>query len=167
MTKFNIRALTMAYLAIEKGDLFLDIGGGTGSISIEGALQGAEVTTIETISEGIELIKNNSEKFKIDINIIEGMGPDDLDEKLYDKVFIGGSRGKLEEIFKYLDTNLKSGGILVANFILLKNLQEFLDLLKEYGYEDIENNLVQTASMTEIGLFKGENPIYIVKGVKK
>ena len=47
MTKFNIRILNMAYLSIEKGDRLLDIGAGTGSISIEAALQGAKVWAVE------------------------------------------------------------------------------------------------------------------------
>ena len=167
MTKFNVRALTMAYLGIEEGDRFLDIGAGTGSISIEAAAQGAKVTSIETKSLGVDLIRRNAEKFSLNLNIIQGMAPEDLEDEVYDKVFIGGSRGRLDEIFKYLEDHLKSNGILVGNFILLENLQKFINLMKEYGYYDIENNLIQTASMSNIGLFKGENPIYIVKGVKE
>ncbi|MFA5576348.1 MAG: hypothetical protein WCZ27_03235 [Tissierellaceae bacterium] len=33
MTKFNIRILTLGYLAIDEGDKLLDLGAGTGSIS--------------------------------------------------------------------------------------------------------------------------------------
>ena len=40
MTKFNIRNLSIAYLQIEAGDIFLDIGSGTGSVSIQAALHG-------------------------------------------------------------------------------------------------------------------------------
>ena len=40
MTKFNTRILTVAYLSIEEGDKLLDIGAGTGSVSIEAGLQG-------------------------------------------------------------------------------------------------------------------------------
>ncbi len=62
MTKFNIRILTMAYLSIKEEDRLLDIGAGTGSISIEGALQGAKVWAIERKEEGIELINKNAKK---------------------------------------------------------------------------------------------------------
>ena len=167
MTKFNIRALTIAYLSIEKGDRFLDIGAGTGSISIEAAIQGAETWAIERKKEGVDLVKENSKKFNVSIHTIEGQAPDDLPDIKINKCFIGGSCGKLKEIFQYLERNLESKGIICANFITLKNLNEFLSLLEEYEYRHIEVELAQSAYMDKIGLMKGENPIFIVKGVKK
>lgn len=166
MTKFNVRALSIAYLAIEPGDKFLDIGAGTGSVSIEAALQGAKVWAIERELEGVKSIEANCEKFNIDINIIPGNAPKDLLNFKFNKCFIGGSGGRLKDIFNYLDCNLTKGGIVCATFITINNLHEFLQLLKEYGYEGIETNLIQTSQMDELGLMKGQNPIYIVKGVK-
>lgn len=166
MTKFNIRVLTVGYLAIEEGDRFLDIGAGTGSISIEVALHGATTWAIEREVEGVELIKLNNDKFNANINIIEGQAPNDLPGIKINKCFIGGSRGQLKGIFDYLDTNLDDDGIVCGNFITLKNLNEFIELLKEYNYSDIETQLIQTSYMDKIGLMKGQNPIFIIKGVK-
>ena len=166
MTKFNIRILTLGYLEIKEGDRFLDIGGGTGSISIEASLHGAKTWTIEKEDEGVELIKLNNNKFNTDINIIKGQAPDDLPDIKINKSFIGGSRGQLKEIFEYLDRNLENGGILCGNFITLKNLNEFINLLKEYNYKEIETQLIQSSYMDKIGLMKGQNPIFIIKGVK-
>lgn len=166
MTKFNIRALTMGYLGIDKGDRLLDIGAGTGSISIEASLQGAKVWAIEREEEGVQLIKENNDKFSRDINIIQGSAPEDLPDISLNKCFIGGSGGRLKEIFKYLEEHLEDSGVLCGNFISLNNLNEFLNLLKEYKYKDIESQLIQSAYMDKLGLFKGQNPIYIVKGVK-
>lgn len=166
MTKFNIRLLTMAYLSIEKGDRLLDIGAGTGSISIEGALQGADVWAIEREEEGIKLIGENAKKFACHINVIEGLAPQALPDIEFDKCFIGGSGGKLSEIFTYLHTHLKKDGILCANFIMLKNLNEFQSLLEKYNYRDIETQLIQASYVDHIGLLKSHNPIFIIKGVK-
>jgi cobalt-precorrin-6B (C15)-methyltransferase len=167
MTKFNARILAIAYLGIEGGDRFLDIGAGTGSISIEAALHGADVWAVEKEAEGVKLIHKNSAKFGVNINTIEGSAPYDMPDLKIDKCFIGGSGGKLKEIFTYLDKNLSNGGILCANFIVLKNLSQFMELLKEYKYENIELELVQSSYMDKIGLMKAQNPIYIAKGVKK
>lgn len=167
MTKFNIRMLTMAYLAIEEGDRFLDIGGGTGSISVEACLHGALVWTIEREEEGISLIMENNKKFSTDINIIRGQAPKDLPDVRINKCFIGGSGGQLEEIFIYLENNLEADGIVCGNFITLKNQQQFMDLLKRYDYKNIEVQLIQTSGLDRIGLLKGENPIFIIKGEKK
>ncbi|MEL3913683.1 precorrin-6Y C5,15-methyltransferase (decarboxylating) subunit CbiT [Treponema pedis] len=172
MTKFNIRNLSIAYLNIEAGDEFLDIGGGTGSVSVEAALNGANVTAVETDDEACALIKSNAEKFGVKINLIKGKAPEILLKKEYahlkfNKCFIGGSSGELKNIFTYLENGLEKNGILCADFILIKNLNECLDLLKQFNYTDTEVNLIQTASMGKAGLFKGENPVYIVKGIKR
>lgn len=167
MTKFNIRILTIGYLAIDKGDRLLDIGAGTGSISIEAALHGAEVWAIEREKEGIELINKNADRFKVNINVIEGQAPIDLPNIKFNKCFIGGSGGKLEEIFYYLEEHLEHRGIVCGNFITLKNLNQFIELLNQYKYEEIETQLVQTSYMDKIGLMRANNPIFIVKGVKK
>ena len=166
MTKFNIRILTMAYLSIKEEDRLLDIGAGTGSISIEGALQGAKVWAIERKEEGIELINKNAEKFRVDIHTILGQAPEDLPNIKFNKCFIGGSGGKLREIFDYLEEHLEDKGILCGNFIMLKNLQEFNELLIEYGYSQIEIQLIQASYIDDIGLLRGNNPIFIIKGVK-
>ncbi len=171
MTKFNIRNLSLAYLQIEKDDRFIDIGGGTGSISVEAALQGAHVTTVEFDNEACILIHKNAKKFNTVLNIIEGKAPDILLNEKYtmlkfNKCFIGGSLGELKNIFKYLEEHLEAGGILCGNFIIIKNLCEFLELAKEFNYKELEVNLIQTAAMGKAGLFKGENPVYIAKAVK-
>ena len=87
MTKFDTRILTIGLLEIEEGDVFLDIGGGTGSISIEASLQGAKTYVIEKEEEGIKLIASNAKKFNIDdIEIIKDFAPDGMENcscKLY------------------------------------------------------------------------------------
>lgn len=166
MTKFNIRILNMAYLEITKGDRLLDIGAGTGSVSIEASLQGAQVWAIEREREGIDLIKENASKFNQKIHTIWGQAPEDLPDKEFNKCFIGGSRGQLAGIFSYLSSNLLEGGIVCANFITLDNLNEFNKLLLKYNYKDIEINLIQASQVNRLGMLKGQNPIFIIKGVK-
>lgn len=166
MTKFNIRILTIGYLEIDLGDRFLDIGGGSGSVSIEASLQGAKVWTIERQENAIDLIRANDKKFNTDLNIIHAEAEKGLPEISFNKCFVGGSRGQLEKIFKYLDIFLERKGILVGNFITLKNLNEFIELMEKYKYKDVEVQLVQTSERDKIGLLKGQNPVFIVKGVK-
>lgn len=166
MTKFNIRILSIGYLGIAPEDRLLDIGAGTGSVSIEAALQGAKVWGIEKKKEAVELIQSNCKKFNVHMEILQGKAPEDLPDIQFNKCFIGGSGGQLKDIFQFLDRNLEDRGIICGNFITINNLYDFLRLLADYGYEDIETNLIQTAQMDHLGLMKGQNPIYIIKGVK-
>lgn len=170
MSKFETRILTISLLEIEKGDIFLDIGGGTGSISIEASLQGAKIYVIEKEEEGIKLIKKNADKFNIDdIEIINSVAPVGIEQAVdFNKCFIGGSGQRLEEIMKVVTEKLRKRGIVVANFITLKNLSLFQNLLKQYEYTEVETRLVQSSQVDEkTGLLKAQNPVFIVKGVKR
>lgn len=169
MTKFDARIITIALMEIEKGDIFLDIGAGTGSISIEASLQGAKVYAMEKEIEALETIAKNLKKFEVDVEIINNNAPLGIESlPQFDKIFVGGSGGNLESIFAAAHLKLKPNGILAANFITLKNLHKFIILLEKYGYKETEKRLVQSSVIDErTGLLNAQNPIFIVKGVKK
>jgi cobalt-precorrin-6B (C15)-methyltransferase len=168
MTKFDARVLIMAILEIERGDVFLDVGAGTGSISIQAALLGAEVFAIEKEQEGIQLIKQNADQFNVDIKARHGSAPLDIDTiPTLNKCFIGGSAGKLEQIVEALDNKLEVGGTLAASFIIPDNMVDFKRKLKELDYKDIDVRLIQSSTMDHIGLLKANNPIFIIKGKKQ
>lgn len=167
MTKFDARIAAIAALEIEKGDTLLDVGAGTGSISIEAALQGATVFAVEAQEEGTNLIRQNALKFKVDIEIINKHAPHGL-EKIsgFNKCFIGGSGGKLRQIFEHVNEKMPSGGIIAANFITLQNLNEFMALLNQYAYKDMELKLIQVSYMETAGIIKSQNPIFLARGRK-
>mgnify|MGYP001750184703 FL=1 len=65
MTKAEVRAMIMVKARIAPEDTVVDIGAGTGSITVEAALCANKgiVYAIEMNPEGIDLIKQNAEKF--------------------------------------------------------------------------------------------------------
>lgn len=167
MTKFEARILTIAMLEIEKGDKLIDVGAGTGSISIEAALHGADVTSIEREDEGVFLIGENKKKFNVPLKIIKGSAPLALEGiSGYNKCFIGGSGGRLNDIFKAVNNGLINGGIICGNFVTLKNLNDFSRLLNEYQYKDIEIRMIQASRVDRTSILKANNPIFIVRGRK-
>ncbi|WP_409228543.1 precorrin-6Y C5,15-methyltransferase (decarboxylating) subunit CbiT [Gudongella sp. SC589] len=166
MTKFVTRTLVIGLLEIKEGELFLDIGAGTGSVSVQAALSGARVISIEREKDGISLIRENQDRFQVSLDLVQGEAPFNLPERVVDKCFIGGSGGKLEDIMDYLDRNLREDGILCAAFITLGNLNRFLQLLKLRRYRSVEARMVQATDINEAGILKGQNPVFIVRGVK-
>jgi cobalt-precorrin-6B (C15)-methyltransferase len=167
MTKFEVRVLTLAMLDICSDDVFLDVGAGSGSISIQAALLGAKVFAVEREIEGLGLISDNAKKFSASVNIIGGNAPEVLESvEVFNKCFIGGSGGKLHDIVSAVSEKQCKDGIICGDFIIPGNMVQFKNLLEKLGYEDIEVRLIQCAVMDGLGLMKGQNPVYIVKGRK-
>lgn len=167
MSKFDIRVLAMALLEIGPGDVFLDIGAGTGSLSVQAALLGAKVYAVEKEPEGVELIRENARRFRTEVNIIHGAAPEALYAiKSFSKCFIGGSAGRLREIAVEADGRLDAGGMLAASFIVPDNMVELKGFLAERKYSEIEVRLIQASVLEANGLMKANNPIFLIKGKK-
>lgn len=168
MTKFEARVLIVAMLDIGPGDVFVDIGAGTGSIAIQAALLGAKVYALEKEPEGIRLIRENADRFGVNIEIFHGTAPEALEAvAAFNKCFIGGSGGRLEDIAEAADKKLACGGLLGASFIVPDNMVQLKNKLKELEYEELELRMLQSAVMEQAGLMKGQNPIYLMKGKKQ
>lgn len=171
MTKSEVRAVSLSKMKLEKGMAVLDIGAGTGSVSIECALRGCRVTAVEKNPEGVDLIRQNAEVFGVDeIEAVEGTAPMAFPKKtVFDRAFIGGSGGKLEGIFRYLDSNLADEGILVANTITIENTSKLMAVLKHYKYECIEAvqlNVSRSKAVGSVHMMIAENPITVISAVK-
>lgn len=168
MSKLDIRVIAMALLEISEGDKFMDVGAGTGSLSVQAALLGAEVYAIEREQEGIELIRENACKFRVEINIIHGTAPEAMYSiESFNKCFIGGSGGSLVQIADEIDKRLSVGGMLAASFIVPDNMVELKRMLMEKEYSEIEVRLIQSSIIESKGLMKANNPIFLIKGKKQ
>lgn len=170
MTKEEIRILAISKMELELSDKVLDIGGGTGSVSIQASKLSKKVVTIEKDLEALEVLYKNKEKFKVDnLTIIEGealeVESQIIDE--FDTIFIGGSGGNMREILCTYTKKLKQNGKIVLTFITIENLYKANKTLRELGYTmDCTQIQVSQTKGKSLMLF-AQNPIFILWGTKE
>ncbi|MEY8800387.1 precorrin-6y C5,15-methyltransferase (decarboxylating) subunit CbiE [Leisingera sp. XS_AS12] len=123
ITKRPIRALTLSALAPRAGELLWDIGGGSGSVSVEWCLaaSGARAITFEPRESRLDNIRANAAAFGLDHRMtpVLGKAPQVLEgQPLPDCVFIGG--GGSQALLDHLWEILPKGTRLVANGVTLE-----------------------------------------------
>lgn len=169
MTKQEIRILALAKARIAPGDIIIDIGAGTGSLSIEAACQAlrGQIFAVEREQEGIELIRKNMEKFDIaNLETRHGSAPEALTGlPAANVVFIGGSGGHLAAILNKANELLLPGGRLVIMAITVETLQGALQWAKNNRKYTVDACGVQVNRLRAAGsvhMFQALNQIYII-----
>jgi precorrin-6B C5,15-methyltransferase / cobalt-precorrin-6B C5,C15-methyltransferase len=168
ITKDEVRAATLHRLRLPRQGVFWDIGGGSGSISVEAAAMfpSLNVYTVERKQEEIENIKKNIRRFAL-FNILPHLGDAaDLLDLLPtpDAVFIGGSGGQMEKIIGTAAKRLTAGGRLVVNGVTEKTISLAPQLMQQNGLV-VETSRIEV-SRTGPGGPTSFNPITIMVGRK-
>lgn len=173
MTKQEIRILTLSKAKICATDYVVDIGAGTGSLSIEAAkiAEHGYIFAIDRNPEAIDLITQNAEKFSVDNIVIMNSEASEALRQIprIDIALIGGSGGNIVEILNVLDKKLKIGGRIVANFITIQSLALMLDWLKKngnYDFDAIQIQINQIKTVKNYDMYQSTNPVHIVTAKK-
>lgn len=168
ITKNEIRAVAIHQLALPSTGVLWDVGGGSGSVSIEasGIAPELHIYCVEKKEEEQKnIILNRTKYSRSTINLVKGEAPTALETlPSPDRIFIGGSGGHLKDILDYCCCRLNKGGKIVINCVLKKSAELAPKLLFDNGL---------TVEISEIAINrtsypKGEsvefNPITIVTG---
>ncbi len=168
MTKLEVRAVSLSRLELKRDSVIYDVGAGTGSVSVEAALQAPEgrVYAIEKKPEAAEVIRQNRKRFGVpNLEIIEGTAPEALSGlEAPTHAFIGGSSGNLKEIAAVLlEKNPRVR--VVINAIALETVAEAMALVKELPVRDLEVSQVAASRGRRLGNYEmmmGMNPVYVI-----
>lgn len=167
MTKEEVRAISLDKLGLHRAKRMLDVGSGTGSVTIQAAhtYPNLEVVAVEQNPDAVALTRENIAYFKCsNVTLHEGKAPISL-EGNFDAIFVGGTGGNMQEIFDWCHGLLNPGGRLVLNFILLENALEAVAIAEEMAWEELEVVSLQASRWTGLGkghYFKPQNPTIIV-----
>ena len=174
ITKEEVRTIQLSKARLSPGQVVFDIGCGSGSISIEAALQiesNGKVIAIDYDLDAIELTKKNIEKFGLsNISVIFGNAKEKIKElELADVIFIGGTGGDTKEIVELCQDKLKSGGRIVIGIILIETLFSVLDILDRLQFDsiDITQVTISKSRKTSKGtMMLARNPVTIISAAK-
>ncbi|MGY5146846.1 MAG: precorrin-6Y C5,15-methyltransferase (decarboxylating) subunit CbiT [Candidatus Nitrosopumilus sp. bin_7KS] len=174
ITKEEVRVVQISKARLKTGQVVYDIGCGSGSISIEAALQiesSGKVLAVDYDENAIELTKKNIKKFGLtNISVIHGNAKEKIHElEEADTIFIGGTGGDTKEIVELSQNKLKSGGRIVVGIILIETLYSVLQVLEKLKFEsvDITQVTISKSRKTSTGtMMLARNPVTIISATR-
>ena len=175
ITKEEVRTIQISKGRLRPGQTVYDIGCGSGSISIEAALQvenSGKVIAIDYDTNAVNLTKKNIEKFGLtNVTVIYGNATEKiLNLEKADVIFVGGTGGDTQEIVEKCQSKLKSGGRIVVGIILIETLYSILQILNQLEFDsvDITQVTISKSRKTSTGtMMLSRNPVTIISATKK
>jgi len=169
LTKREIRLLVLGYLELQTDQVVWDIGAGSGAVSIEMARLSPElqVHAIEKDPQALSHIHENVRRFPLaNVRVVVGEAPEILaglpDP---DRVFIGGSGGRLASILETVMLRLKPAGRLVLNCITLETFTSAWSWLTERNLcpEATSVQLSHAQPLGQLHSFEADRPLFIIR----
>lgn len=172
MTKEEVRAITLAKLRLKEESIVFDVGSGTGTVAVECALRcpRGHVFAVEKNQAAVRLIEMNRQKFNLsNLTVITGEAPAVLGPlPAPDRIFIGGSGGRMEEIIAWSARVIARTKCVLRvgiNTVTVESTSEALKSLSTQGFREIEPVQIAISRGTRVGekhLLQALNPVWII-----
>jgi len=169
ITKRDVRIMALARLNLRPGHILWDIGAGSGAVSIEAANLDPtlQVYAVEQDSRRCAALKRNVQEFRLpNIAAINGLAPAALRGlPAPDRVFVGGSGGRLPAILRAVKPRMPSTGRVVITCVTLETLATAAGLFQKWQchFEVTSVQISHAASDSHPLMFRPENPIFIAQ----
>jgi cobalt-precorrin-6B (C15)-methyltransferase len=164
-TKDEIMAVSLAKLALLPGDIFADIGCGTGKIALAAAPRVHKVYAVDIRNEAVSCTRQMAEEqgaVNIEISCEHGI---DLLKRLsrVDAAFIGGSRDLASVLSLLAERKVRS---VVVNAVLLSTLYEAISAMQQLSmFQEVVQVMVARSSPLKDGImFRPLDPVFIIVG---
>jgi cobalt-precorrin-6B (C15)-methyltransferase len=171
ITKADIRAIAISKLRLKEGSSAIDVGCGSGSITVELCLQTkGQVYAIDFDQKAIELTKKNLDKFGVKAEVILGKAQDVLPKlPQADVVIIGGTWGDTRQVIELAVGRLKPGGRLVIDTILIETMYQALVSINELKLTEVDVTQVTISKARKVTtgtMMLARNPVMIISATK-
>jgi precorrin-6B C5,15-methyltransferase / cobalt-precorrin-6B C5,C15-methyltransferase len=172
ITQAEVRAISLAQLDIQPGNVVWDIGAGSGSVAIEAAqlAQPGIVYAIEQDAADYHLILANAQSFGVhNLKAIHGSAPGVLTElPPPDAVFIGGTGREIGRLLETAYAALRPAGRLVVNVATLESLNTTYAALKNLTrpVQVLLVNVSRGTEQLETLRFEAVNPTFLLAVTK-
>ncbi|MDQ4050878.1 MAG: precorrin-6Y C5,15-methyltransferase (decarboxylating) subunit CbiT [Thermoproteota archaeon] len=172
ITKEDIRAIAISKLRLKEGYSAIDVGCGSGSITVELCMQTkGRVYAIDFDKKAIELTKKNLQKFGVKAEeVILGKAQDILPKLLeVDAIVVGGTWGDTRRIIELAVDRLKNGGRIVIDTIVIETLYQALTTINNLGLTEIDITQVTISKARKVTtgtMMLARNPVMIISATK-
>ncbi|MFK0313395.1 precorrin-6y C5,15-methyltransferase (decarboxylating) subunit CbiE [Pseudomonas sp. NPDC090233] len=169
LTKRDVRAITLARLAPEPGELLWDVGAGCGSIGIEWmrAHPACRTLAVEADEGRQGFIEYNRDALGVPgLQLVRGKAPQALAElERPDAIFIGGGVTR-EGVLPLCWERLRPGGRLVANAVTLQSELALAHFREQHGGELTRIHVAQAQPLGAFDTWRQALPITLLDVVK-
>lgn len=172
ITKEDVRALVVSKLRLKEHSSAIDIGCGSGSITVELCLQTnkSKIYAIDFDEKAIELTRKNLLKFGVNAEVILSKAQDILPLlPQVDAIVIGGTWGNIEQIIQLSIAKLNKGGRLVIDTILVETVYKAITTINEIRLDEVDITQVTIAKARKVTtgtMMLARNPVIIISATK-
>jgi cobalt-precorrin-6B (C15)-methyltransferase len=172
ITKEDIRAIVISKLRLKEGYSAIDVGCGSGSITVELCLQTkGKVYAIDFDEKAVELTKKNLQKFGVKAEeVMLGKAQDVLPKLSHvDAIIVGGTWGEVKQVIELAVGRLKKGGRIVIDTILIETMYEALAAINELELNEIDITQVTISKARKVTtgtMMLARNPVMIISATK-
>jgi cobalt-precorrin-6B (C15)-methyltransferase len=172
ITKEDVRALVISKLRLKENSSAIDVGCGSGSITVEMCLQtkGNKIYAIDFDGKAVELTRKNLLKFNVKAEVIFSKAQDILPLlPQVDAILIGGTSGEVERIVNLGIDRLNKGGRIVIDTVLIETMYRALTTINQANLKEVDVTqaiIAKARKVTTGTMMSARNPIIIISATK-
>jgi cobalt-precorrin-6B (C15)-methyltransferase len=172
ITKEDIRAIAISKLRLKEGHSAIDVGCGSGSITVELCLQtNGKVYAIDFDEKAVELTKKNLQKFGVKAEEVILAKAQDVLPNLpqVNSIIVGGTWGDAKQVIELAVGRLKKGGRIVIDTILIETMYQALKAINELELNEIDITQITISKARKVTtgtMMLARNPVMIISATK-